>query len=120
MKTVAFSELQGLALQDFVVSEGGDQIEISAGGRRFVLEHDQGCCESVVVESISGDWKRAIGEVVTEAVENHNQELPKKDQYDESWTWTFYTIRTHSATIVIRWYGTSNGYYSEGVDFKEI
>lgn len=86
MKEVKFSELQGLVLQEFVGNAGDDKVEISAGGRRFVMEHDQDCCESVVVESITGDWQRAIGEVVTEAVENHNPELPKQDEYDESWT----------------------------------
>jgi hypothetical protein len=48
------------------------------------------------------------------------EEGKAKDEWDESSTWTFYKFATVKGYITIRWYGTSNGYYSESVDFADI
>jgi hypothetical protein len=125
METIPFSTLSGLVLEKFEKIKTWDQgdydkIVIHASGRKFVMYHESDCCESVTVESITGNVEKAIGETIIDATENSNKDEPKIEGTDDSWTWTYYTIRTQSETIVIRWYGSSNGYYSESVDFCEM
>jgi hypothetical protein len=38
---------------------------------------------------------------------------------DESYTWTFYNFATFKGFVTVRFYGSSNGYYSEEVSFKK-
>lgn len=81
---------------------------------RYILRHDQDCCESVVVEEIIGDLEDLVGWPLLVAREDTNAEgedLPN----EESYTWTFYNFATYKGYVTIRFLGTSNGYYSEDV-----
>jgi len=121
------SELVGkiLAAVD-VVREDDDQITFTCeGGKVFRMYHSQDCCESVHIEDIVGDVQDLVGAPILAAEEASNSDVPKIDpKYpgydDESFTWTFYKFRTIKGSVDIRWYGSSNGYYSESVDFEEI
>ena len=86
------------------------------------MYHSQDCCESVYIEDINGDLDSLLFKPILQAYEKISTDEDsdsKLDEYgysDESFTWTFYTLANISSVVVIRWYGSSNGYYSERVD----
>lgn len=100
------------------ISEDGSMIHITTDdGERFRFIHHQSCCESVYIESIVGELDSLVGNPVLVAEERSYDGGPVSD-YDESFTWTFYVLATIKGHVDIRWYGSSNGYYSESVDFE--
>lgn len=115
---VEFSSLQGLTLvkAERVVIEGDDELHfVSSDGRTFKLLHEQDCCESVRIESIVGDLADLVGSPITLA-EEAMQDGTKDTEWGTS-TWTFYKLATIKGYVDVRWFGESNGYYSEGVSF---
>jgi len=82
--------------------------------------HSQDCCESVTIDDICGDVQDLVGTEILVAEEVMSDDFGPKERYDESYTWTFYKFRTIKGSVDIRWYGTSNGYYSESVSFTKI
>jgi hypothetical protein len=118
---ISVEALLGETLSD--VKNNEDEIVFYVGGQpRFRLFHNQDCCESVTVEDVVGDLGDLVGSPILMAEEVSSQENPPgvtKD-YQDSFTWTFYKIATIKGYVTIRWYGESNGYYSESVDFGVI
>jgi hypothetical protein len=82
----------------------------------YELKHYQDCCEHVYIESIEGDVSGLAGHPITIAEENSNSDQGPLDDCDDSYTWTFYKLANKNGYVDIRFYGTSNGYYSESVD----
>jgi len=95
-----------------------------ASGKRFRMWHDVSCCESVTVEDICGNISDLIGVPILYAEESTSDKNPEgvevPEHQQESFTWTFYRIGTIKGDVNIRWYGESNGCYSEQVEFEEI
>lgn len=105
------------------VSEGKDEILFrTTGGELYKLYHEQDCCESVTVEDICGDLADLIGEPILLAEEVISKKNPEDvtKEYQDYFTWTFYKFATRKGYVDIRWYGESNGYYSERVDFVKL
>ena len=115
-----FENLKGKVLKEVTVEDHLIRF-VTVDGDVYKLFHYQDCCESVYVESVVGDVEDLIGEpilVAEEATSNDNPEGFKAD-YQESFTWTFYKLATRKGYVDIRWYGESNGYYSESVSFEK-
>ncbi|MEK7111899.1 MAG: hypothetical protein AAB875_01090 [Patescibacteria group bacterium] len=88
-------------------------------GSEYQMVHREDCCERVRVEDISGDWSDIIGHPLLLSDESSNcTDPPVAEEYNDSWTWTFYRFGTRRGYVTIRWYGTSNGYYSERVSLE--
>jgi len=115
-----FSSLVGEIIMKLEVNADEDEINIlTLSDKKFRMYHTQDCCESVYVESIVGDIEDVLYTPVLSAEEVNSYDNPI-GEYEESHTWTFYKIDTKNGGITIRWYGSSNGYYSERVDFDRI
>ena len=82
-------------------------------GDVFLMYHEQDCCEDVFLESVDEEELKAI--LHSEVVLAEEATQSSSEDYG---TWTFYTIMTKKSCLSIRWYGESNGYYSEEVDFR--
>ena len=92
-------------------------------GEKWKMHHYQDCCESVSIESIVGDLSDLIGSPILkaeEAISSDAQPDQVVSEYEDSFTWTFYKLATIKGYVDIRWYGSSNGYYSESVSIKKI
>lgn len=139
---VEFSELKGKVLSKIEKIDNEELIFHLETGEKYKLYHSQDCCENVSIEDINGDLEDLIGTPILLAEEVNSEEFQKnfeesfkleegEEDYEwnyknekgeskpESCTWTFYKLATKNGYVDIRWYGESNGYYSEGVDFKK-
>lgn len=118
-----FNALTGKTLQ-FVVGLDNRSEKVvftTVDGEQFEMYHENDCCEMVDIEDVIGDVADILGNPILFAEEvTHQQEnppdVPVKERQD-SFTWTFYRIGTVKGALTIRWYGESNGYYSEDVSF---
>jgi hypothetical protein len=117
-----FKDLLGKTLTNVQNNDNEEIIFTTDGGEQYKLQHIQDCCESVAVEDICGDLADLLGEPLLVAEESTSDKNPEGVtlEYQDSFTWTFYKLATRKGAVTIRWYGASNGYYSESVDFCKL
>lgn len=121
---IKFEDLIGKTLTSVTGGVSDDRMLFTTeDGTTYAMHHRQDCCESVSLEDICGDISDLIGSPVLQAEESTSDENPEgvpAKEYQDSFTWTFYRIATIKGSVALRWYGESNGYYSESVDFERV
>lgn len=119
-----FENLIGKTIISISGDVGDDEMIFKTNDGIYKLYHEQECCEKVDIMDIVGDKQDIINSPILLAEEiTHEDENPNGLivlEYQENFTWTFYKLSTIKGSVTIRWYGTSNGCYSERVEFVKI
>lgn len=123
-KEVKFSDLKGKTLTAIEGGVGDSTLRLECDdGSVYQMHYYEDCCASCSVDEIHGDLKDLIGSPILQADEESSIENPPGvpvPEYQDSFTWTFYKLATIKGSVTIRWYGSSNGFYSESVTFEKI
>jgi hypothetical protein len=117
------AELLGKTLTKVEGKVGDTQIIFTLeDGTRYSMSHIQECCESVDIEDICGDLTDLVGSALLRAEESSTKERPEgvHEPSDDEWLWTFYRFATIKGSVVIRWFGSSNGYYGVEVSIYKL
>jgi len=114
------SDLVGKTLTNIEQKEDEELIFTLEDGTQFKLYHDQSCCEHVYLADVTGEFADLIGSPITMAEEVESKQGSHENNYGDSETWTFYKFATVKGYVTLRWIGSSNGYYSESVDFEKV
>ena len=117
---VQFSDLVGKTIKSIDGLEKGSELIRFTMKDGYVYsaynsEHGTGNDCSVDIDDVCGDISDIIGTEIISAYESSNDKPT-----DKAGTWTFYHISTRRGSITIKWYGESNGYYSERAYFERI
>lgn len=114
-------ELIGKTIQK--INENSEELRFfTVCGKEYRMYHRDDCCESVTIDDICGNLDDLLNSPIIKAEEvESGADLSSENDKDlESVTWTFYHLSTVKGSVTIRWFGTSNGYYSESADFEEV
>lgn len=88
-------------------------------GRRILIHHKQECCEEVLIEEkiddeeFTSNWAKIAGKCLIRCT----KETIKFNNTEQR---TSIILETNSDTVVNKWFGTSNGYYSLEVSVEEV
>ena len=114
---VEFKKLEGKVLKKITV-DGEDTIYfITEDDSVFRMHGWPACCEVIEIEEIVGDLQDLLETPILKAYESSNE---GENIEKRTGTWTFYNLSTIKGSVTIRWWGESNGNYSENACFEEI
>ncbi len=117
-----FEELIGKTLTAIKVDEkyAAWILFVISEDEKYLLHNDEADCNDVqvTIDDINGDINDLVGSPLTMAESVSNEAFEKTQ--DAEGTWTFYRFATIKGYVDIRWFGTSNGYYSETVTLERL
>ncbi len=117
-----FEELIGKTLTAIKVDEkyAAWILFVVSEDEKYLLHNDEADCNDVqvTIDDINGDINDLVGSPLTMAESVSNEAFEKTQ--DAEGTWTFYRFATIKGYVDIRWFGTSNGYYSETVTLERL
>lgn len=119
--SVKLDDIIGKTFVSVVNKDDEEILFTDTDGVKYYMFHEQDCCEGVSIDDICGDLQDLVDSPIVTARENTSDKNPTgvTKEYQDSFTWTFYDFATMKGSVTIRWYGESNGYYSESVDFRK-
>ena len=117
-----YKELIGKTFSKVRNVDNNELIFESDEGNSYKLYYEPDCCASCSIEDIAGDLRDLEDSPILMAEEVVSSENPPgvNFQHQDSFTWTFYKFATIKGYVTVRWYGESNGYYSESVSFTKL
>lgn len=116
IREVEFETLKGKILIN-IECKGDNEIQFTDSENNiYHMYHEQDCCEEVYIKDICGNLSHLLDSPITMAECIVNESNTDEDEWGTG-TWTFYKLATVKGYVTISWYGESNGYYSETVDF---
>lgn len=119
--TVSIEKMLGRTIIDIEKrsNDGDDSIcFLMKNGDKYLMHHSQDCCEDVYLEDINGDLDDLLESPLLKADERYS-DGDEENNYESS-TYTFYTFATIKGYVTIRWFGVSNGYYSEEASIEYL
>lgn len=116
---IGIDKMVGITFNKVTGRVGDDELIFECDEGTFIFYHSQSCCECVDIEDIVGDLSDLVGVPLVLASEHTNDNTHPEGvefKYEpDSFTWTFYKFATIKGYVDVRWFGKSNGYYSERV-----
>lgn len=97
---------------DFLLSDGSV----------FEMAYHPDCYASCYILELDCAPEDFVDQVVlsAEVVSNAENPPPPGEYAPDSYTWTFVKFSTSKGHFTVRWYGESNGYYSETPSFTRL
>lgn len=101
------------------LKKGSEAVDfLLSDGSIFEMAYHQDCCARCDILDLDCEPADFIDQKILHAEEVSNEIDPEPEgRGDESHTWTFVKFTTPKGHFMVRWYGESNGYYSESPSF---